>query len=145
MGLFDAQIKFITELEKELFSELEKTIQEYDFVLKDYIINKQLFREGIDGDGNKLLGYRRTTIRIKIAKGDPVDRTTLRNEGDFYRHIEITATPYYFVVSSNVPYDDKLINKYGKGILKVSHENMREFFNNYFIPNLREYAAKQIS
>lgn len=141
MGLFETQKKFVEELENQLFRQFELTIQSFDFVLKDYIINKQLFIRGIDGEGVKLPGYKRTTIRYKIAKGDPTDRTTLRDDGDFYRSIEVTATPQYFVVSSDVPYDDKIIKRYGKGVLKITHENMREFMDVYFLPNLKEYAT----
>jgi len=144
MGMFDSQKRFVGELEANLMKELEHTIQSFDFVLKDYVINKQLFRQGIDGDGVKLPGYKRTTIRYKIAKGDPTDRTTLRDDGDFYRHIEVTATPQYFVVSSDVPYDDKIIKRYGKGVLKITNENMREFMDAYFLPNLKDYVSDKM-
>jgi hypothetical protein len=144
MGMFESQKRFVGELEANLMKELEHTIQSFDFVLKDYVINKQLFRQGIDGDGVKLPGYKRTTIRYKIAKGDPTDRTTLRDDGDFYRHIEVTATTQYFVVSSDVPYDDKIIKRYGKGVLKITNENMREFMDAYFLPNLKEYVSDKM-
>jgi hypothetical protein len=143
MGLFDTQINFINGLEAALFRVMEETVQQFDFVMKDYIINKQLFTQGIDGNSVKLPGYKRTTIRYKIAKGDPTDRTTLRDEGSFYRSIEITATSQYFVVSSDVPYDDKLTKKYGKDILKITNENMREFMDVYFLPNLKKYVNNQ--
>jgi hypothetical protein len=100
--MFGAQKKFIDDLQFQLMKELEMTIRAFDFVLKDYIINKQLFTQGIDGDGIKLPGYKRTTIRIKIAKGDPVDRTTLRDKGEFYAHIRIDAFSDRFEVGSDV-------------------------------------------
>jgi len=100
MALFEKQIKFIDELEQQLFIQLELTIRSFDFVLKDYVINKQLFREGVDGNNIKLPGYRRTTIRLKIAKGDPVDRTTLRDDGEFYSHIQIDANDFPSGVNS---------------------------------------------
>lgn len=138
--MFDAQLQFIDQFENNLFKEFEKAVNEFDFVMKDYIVNKQLFRRGIDGNEKRLTGYVRTTIRIKRAKGDPTDRTTLRDSGDFYAHIEVTGTPQYFVISSDVPYDENIIRRYGKDVLKISNENMYDFMTNYFLPNLKQYA-----
>ena len=118
--------------------QLEQTINAFDFVLKDYVINKQLFREGIDGDGERLEGYKRTTIRLKIRKGDPADRTTLRDEGDFHASIQIDAFSDRFEVSSGVGYDKYILKRYGRNVLKITNENFREFMENYFIPNLKQ-------
>lgn len=143
--MFDTQLQFIDQFESNLYREFEKTIRDYDFVMKDYIINKQLFREGIDGNEKKLPGYTRTTIRLKIAKGDPADRTTLRDEGEFYAHIQIDAFSDRFEVSSNVPYDEFIIKRYGRDILKITHENMLDFMLTYFLPNLKNYANNIIA
>lgn len=138
MGLFDRQIKFIDELEQTFMAELEKTIRSFDFVLKDFIVNKQLFQQGIDGDGDKLPGYKRTTIRYKLRKGQPVDRTTLHDEENFVASIHIDAKSDHFEVTSDVTYDKYIIKKYGRDVLKVTNENMREFMENYFLPNLKQ-------
>jgi hypothetical protein len=143
--MFGAQKKFIDDLQFQLMKELEMTIRAFDFVLKDYIINKQLFTQGIDGDGIKLPGYKRTTIRIKIAKGDPVDRTTLRDKGEFYAHIRIDAFSDRFEVGSDVSHDKFIFKRYGLNVLKITNENIREFMNVYFLPNLKEYVSKQIT
>lgn len=145
MALFEKQIKFIDEVESQLFKQLETTIRSFDFVLKDYVINKQLFREGVDGNNVKLPGYRRTTIRLKIAKGDPVDRTTLRDSGEFYSHIQVDAFSDRFEVSSNVSHDVHIIKRYGKDVLKISNENIQEFMQTYFIPNFRNYVKNNFT
>tara|TARA_R110000851_G_scaffold108617_1_gene230034 strand:- start:19199 stop:19642 length:444 start_codon:yes stop_codon:yes gene_type:complete len=137
-SIFQKQQRFVGALEKTLMAELERTINEFGFVLKDFVTNKQLFREGIDGDGEKLEGYKRTTIRIKLRKGDPVDRTTLRDEGDFHNSITIDAFPERFEVSSNVTHDKYIIERYGSSVLKITNENFREFMENYFIQNLKK-------
>jgi hypothetical protein len=145
MGVFDRQINFINEFESQLFKELEIAIRSFDFVLKDYIVNKQLFREGIDGKGEKLPGYKRTTIRLKIAKGDPADRTTLRDEGDFHSQIQIDAFNDRFEVSSNVNYDKFILKRYGKDVLRITDENFREFMKNYYLPKLKEYVNNKFA
>lgn len=145
MGIFYKQISFLTELESRMFTELEQVINQFDFVIKDYIVNKQLFREGEDGKGKVLPGYTRTTIRYKIAKGDPADRTTLRDDGDFYSHIEVNAFPEHFEINSNVSHDVYLVKKYGQDILRVSDEHLREFLKHYYLPKLKEYATNQLT
>lgn len=143
--LFSKQIKFIDGLESNMFSQLESTIRSFDFVLKDYVINKQLFREGVDGNNVKLPGYRRTTIRLKIAKGDPVDRTTLRDDGEFYSHIQVDAFSDRFEISSNVSYDVHIIKRYGINVLKISDENLKQFIQTYFIPNFKNYVKNNFT
>lgn len=141
--LFSAQIKFINEIEKNVFQILQSTIGQFDYVLKDFITNKQLFRQGIDGEGKKLPGYARTTIRIKLSKGQPVDRTTTVDEGDFHASIEIKEFTDRFEVSSNVSYDKFIIKRYGQDILKITNENFTEFLIVYFLPNLRTFAKNK--
>jgi hypothetical protein len=138
MSIFEKQIKFIEDFESTIFRTFEQTVQEFDFVLKDYVINKQLFRQGIDGDGKKLPGYKRTTIRAKLRKGDPIDRTTLRNEGEFYSHIQIDAFSDHFEITSNVEHDKFIIKRYGRNVLKITEDNFQEFMRNFYLPNLKK-------
>ena len=140
--LFAKQIEFIENFEKTIFEVLQKTINDNDFVIKDYIINKQLFREGIDGNNKKLEGYKRTTVKLKEAKGDPRDRTTLRDSGEFYTQIQVDAFSDRFEISSNVSHDVFIIKKYGIDVLKVTHENLSEFMQKYFIKNLKDHVDK---
>ena len=140
MNLFTKQIKFIEDVQKEFNDVIKRTIQSYDYVLKDYVVNKQLFRKGIDGDGKRLPGYSRTTIRLKIAKGQPADRTTLHDTQKFAISITIDAFSDRFEIGSDVSYSKYLIRRYGKAILKPTDENLREFLQNYFVPNLKTYV-----
>ena len=149
--LFAKQIEFIENFEKTIFEVLQKTINDNDFVIKDYIINKQLFREGIDGTGKKITPlkgktqngfYARLTIKLKKEKGDPTDRVTLRDTGEFYAHIQVDAFSDRFEISSNVSHDKKIIERYGIDVLKVTHENLSEFMQKYFIKNSKDHVDK---
>jgi len=145
MELFKRQKDFINEFESRLFIELETVIRSFDFVLKDFIINKQLFREGIDGKNKRLPGYSRTTIRLKIGKGDPADRTTLRDKGDFYSSIQIDAFDNHFEVSSNVNHDKFILKRYGRDVLRITDENFRDFLINYYLPKLKNYVNNKFA
>lgn len=145
MGIFDDQINFINDFEKSLFETLKQSINQFDFVIKDFIVNKQLFQKGEDGKGERLPGYKRTTIRIKITKGQPADRTTLHDSEKFVASIVVEAFDDRFEVSSNVTYDKYIIKKYGRNVLKVSDENFTEFLDNFFLPKLKENANNKFT
>lgn len=144
-NVFSRQLKFIDNLERDIFKVMEQTINQFNFVLVDFITNKQLFREGIDGDGKKLAGYARTTIRLKLRKGQPVDRTTTVDEGDFHASIRIKAFSDRYEITSDVEHDKFIIKRYGSNVLKITDENFREFMINYFLPNLRRYVKSKIT
>jgi len=137
MGIFDQQIEFINDVEKNIGLVLQETIRRFDFVVKDYVVNKQLFQKGIDGDGERLPGYKRTTIRIKLSKGQPVDRTTLHDTEKFVESITIDTFNDRFEIGSSVSYDKWIVKRYGRNVLKVTEENFREFMNVYFLPNFK--------
>lgn len=150
--LFSKQIKFIDNLEDLIFQELKNVINQFGFVLEENIAEDQLFQKGQDGDGEPLkdkktgrLGYTRTTIRIKLSKGQPVDRITLRDEKKFHPSIMIDAFDDRFEVSSNVTHAKFLIARYGENILKPSRENMTNFMTNYFIPNIKNTINDKIT
>lgn len=145
MGPFDAQIRFLDKFEQDVFQTLRSAISEFDFVLKDFVVNKQLFQRGIDGDGQRLPGYKRTTIRIKIGKGQPVDRTTLHDEEKFVASIAIDPFDDRFEITSNVTHDKFIIKRYTKKVLKVTDENFREFMNTYFLPKLRQNVNNKLT
>lgn len=145
MNIFEDQIKFIDNVEKHLFTELQVNINQFSHVLKDFLVNGQLYDHGMDGNNEKLPGYSRFTIRMKIRKGDPYDRTTLKDEGKFHDSIEVTGTPYYILISSNDSKAKKLVERYGQDILKISIEHFSIFFNEYYIPNLKKYVHNKFT
>lgn len=136
--MFEKQIAFLEQIERDAYTELKKSIESNGIVIKNYVTEKQLFQKGVDGKGKRLKGYTRTTIRYKISKGQPADRTTTRDEGDFHASVQIDAFNDRFEVTSNVTHAKYLIKRYGQDILRPSFENMEEFFRTYFVPNLKK-------
>ena len=143
--IFAKQKSFVNELEENIFPTFRDVLNQFNFVVKDYVVNKQLFQKGIDGNKERLPGYSRTTIRLKISKGQPVDRTTLHDSEKFVASIEIDAFSDRFEVSSNVSYDKYIIKRYTKDVLKPTKENMEDFFRVYFLPNLKNYVNNQFA
>lgn len=145
MDVFARQKKFVKSLEENLFDQFRQSLVTFGFKLEDYIVEKQLFEKGIDGTGKRLPGYARTTIRIKIKKGQPVDRTTLRDENKFHPSIEVDAFEDRFEVSSNLTHAKWIIKRYGQKVLQPTNENMAEFMSLYFIPKFKDYVNNQIT
>jgi len=140
--LFKSQIRFVEDFERKFLLHFKETIEKNSFIIKNYVIKKQLYDKGIDGNTKRLKGYTRTTIRYKISKGQPSDRTTLKDKGDFYASITIDAYFDRFELSSNVSHTKYLIKRYGQEILKPTVENMNEFMRVHFIPSLKNKYGK---
>lgn len=61
---------------------------------------EQLFKSGIDIRKQKLRPYAASTKRTKRRKGQPVDRTTLRDTGGFHKSFKVDAEDKAFQVRS---------------------------------------------
>ena len=145
MGIFSKQIEFLRKTKDELlFSSLQEVFGQFDFVVKDFIVNKQLFREGIDGKGTKLEAYKRSTIRIKLTKQQPVNRTTLHDSERFVDSIVIDSFTDRFEVKSDVIYDKYIIEKYGIDVLRPTSENLEEFLINFYLPAIKEKIQQEL-
>lgn len=142
MDITGPQIRFFESLPNLITEAFGEAIQQFGFVIKDFIVNKQLFQKGEDGNKQSLGGYKRVTIRYKISKGQPADRVTLHDEEDFVASIQVDAVSQGLEITSNVPYDKFLVRKYGKAILKPNQDNLKDFFRVYVMPKLRDNVSK---
>lgn len=97
----------------------------------DLVTENQL-QKGIDGEGAKIQpAYTPFTVKIKRLKGQPTNRVTLKDEGDFYDSIDLRfgtgSTPWIFVVYATDDKVEKLQNKYGEGILGFNETSLNDF------------------
>ena len=145
MGIFDDQIRFLREFkEQTIFEVMQETFSQFDFVVKDYVVNKQLFQEGINGKGIKLPKYAKSTISIKIRKRQPTDRTTLHDTERFVGSITIDTMFDRFEITSNVTYDKYIIERYGLELLEPTNENIRDFLMNFYLPKLKQRVQQDL-
>ncbi len=104
----------------------------------------QLFIKGEDSLGNKLKGqtivtdgeYSPLTKSIKQAKGQPTDRVTLKDTGEFYLSFdvipykggfEIVADPFKTAFDGTT----NLLDEFGSEILGLNQENLQIVINFY--------------
>lgn len=136
--MFESIKRYILNFEAEVFEAMETALQSEGYVIAEYIANEQLFTRGEDGKGKRLKGYTRRTIRIKLSKNQPADRTTLKDKGVFHPSITVTANSSHFIISSNVTHASFLVARYGQDILRPNNEIMYNFINEKVIPILRK-------
>lgn len=99
----------------------------------------QLFEKGINADSVSIKSYRPyrpLTIQLKKLKGQPTDRVTLRDDGDFYNSVflNIGKSDVFFDATDSKTED--LIEKYGEDILGLTLENVEIVRKDIVLPEL---------
>lgn len=112
---------------------------------------EQLFKLGIDAQGEKLVSafahfghvYSDYTMLLKEQKGQPIDRVTLKDSGDFYESFRVILEGDDIVITANTLKDDNdLIEVWGEDIIGLTEENLQIIIDKareILIPYLREY------
>ena len=91
--------------------------------------DNQLF-QGIDAKGKKLFPpYSRKTIKIKRAKGQPTNRVTLLDTGDFHNSFLIVYGNDFFEITANDRKTKKLELKYGSDIFGLTDNSLQILIN----------------
>lgn len=89
----------------------------------------QLFK-GINNDGSKIKPpYRPSTIKRKKKKGQPFNRVTTRDEGDFHKSIFISydnSEDGCFELSAEDFKSQYLVRKYGKKLYGLTEESINK-------------------
>ena len=122
-----------------LDQELKEEILKHEDVIVNMVAEEQLYNQGVEGRGIKIMSYqpyRPSTIRKKLRKGQPTDRVTLRDTGEFHASLHVEFDEGGFYVTST---DDKakyLLERYGKTIFRLTDENLKILLNDYIRPEL---------
>lgn len=139
MGVFDDEIKMIASIEESIPIVIRRTLEKFDFVVLDFITNKQLDQKGEDALGKKLTPkYSKGYARLRIKKGLQADHVDTHFTGKFHASIEIETRENEFAIKSNVEYDQYIIGKYGIEIMKIQEQYLTEFVQNYLLPALKK-------
>ena len=86
----------------------------------------QLFELGVDSNGTDLGEYTPFTIEQKLAKGQPIDRITLKDDGGFYKSWRVKATQEGWEFSVDPIKDDtNLIEEWGEDIVGLFPPNLK--------------------
>lgn len=149
-------MKKITDLRKRVadFNEaltsgrlMQDVIWSNDAYIVDMNAEEQLFERGINRLGVEIMDYAPyspVTIEIKEAKGQPTNRVTLRDEGDFESSFFLEVGDKQFEIKASDFKTEDLIKKYGRQILGLTDENIAILIWQYIYPDLVDEAKKQI-
>lgn len=107
-----------------LFEIYEKP--EFQQLVGNTNIFDQLFKKGIDSNGNSLGQYAESTIKRKKIKGQPYDRVTLKDMGEFYSTWDIIPQEDGFIITADGRKGSiDLLQKYGNDVLGLTDENLQ--------------------
>lgn len=105
--------------------------------------DEQLYEEGINAVGISIMDYAPyapSTIKRKIAKGQPYNRVTLRDEGDFEASFFIEADRQKFEIKASDWKAEYLTRRYGSQILGLTEENVARLTREIVYPEIRNIA-----
>lgn len=106
---------------------------------------EQLYNKGVDSTGKELadiggrypsgLGYSPATIegthnfKGKLAKGQPIDRVTLKDTGDFYRswRVFLDSNSDLEITNDPIKGSTDLLKEWGKNVIGLTDESQSKF------------------
>lgn len=145
MGFFDKQIQFITDLENQLISLTDQSVEQVSEKIVEIVTENQL-SIGYDGSGKQLAPYSKPYERIRINLNLQVQRTDLKVSGDFYASIFIDQLENGFqILSDGGEKVGGLINLYGFDILRPNITDLKELLKPQIAKNIKEYVKSRLT
>lgn len=133
----DALINLVNRFKRldvdKIIDSILNTVAFKEFII-DLNTEDQLFKDGINSLGVTLesIGgsYSPFTVVIKQGKGQPTDRVTLKDSGDFYKTFRVDITTDAIIIDANPIKDDtNLFSEWGEDILGLTDENLQLLIN----------------
>lgn len=118
---------------------VQQIIYDNEAYIVDLNAEEQLYEQGINNLGVSISDYAPyspVTIEIKKAKGQPTNRVTLRDEGDFESSFFLEVGQNQFEIKASDWKTEELIKKYGRQILGLTNENIEKLIWDFIYPDL---------
>ena len=149
MKLIDNLRQRVTEFNELLQSGrlIQSIILENEYIITDMNSEDQLYEQGINRLGVNIMDYAPyspLTIEIKKEKGQPYNRVTLRDEGDFEQSFYVKADTQQFTIKAADWKTEDLIQRYGRQILGLTEENKIILIWAYIYPELKAKTKEYI-
>lgn len=137
-AILDSLEATVNKLKAVINPSIRESVDKNKNVIKTAQTDEQMF-SGITAGGNSIrpFPYAKSTINYKRRKGQPTDRITLKDSGDFYESIQVEARPVDFVISTQITYSIFLVDRYAD-ILGLTAENLVLFVQNYTMPIIKK-------
>lgn len=118
---------------------VQQIIYDNEAYIVDLNAEEQLYEQGVNNLGVSISDYAPyspVTIEIKKAKGQPTNRVTLRDEGDFESSFFLEVGQNQFEIKASDWKTEELIKKYGRQILGLTNENIERLIWDFIYPDL---------
>lgn len=139
MTVFTKQLNAVRQFRTNIIKiALDEVLENEPFIV-DLVSEDQLFEKGIRGDEVFIADfapYSPVTIEIKQAKGQPTDRVTLRDEGDYHASFYIKIGSDHWEIKASDWKAEELSMQYGEEILQLTDENLTEVIWSYIYTGL---------
>ncbi|RSK50103.1 hypothetical protein [Hymenobacter rigui] len=133
----DALARALQRLPRVLEQQVEDTVRDNTAFLED--ANTDQLASGKDATGADITPeYADLTIALKQIKGQPTDRVTLRDSGDFYTGIIAQLSGKQVELVGTDPKTAELEERYGPDIIGVPDPALDEFRQDYIKPDLQQ-------
>ena len=145
MDVFSEARRKIEALKENVNQVIKITFERNKSIIIEYNAKEQMYKLGENSKGSLIKPkYANSTISIKKSKGQPYDRVTLRDTGDFHKSLKVVAYDNYVEVYSDSLKALGLVEKYGDDIFGVRDDLMREFVEVYILPKIEQMTKKTI-
>ena len=131
----------VEELSRQLDDHVlvQDIVRENESVVLELNTQNQLYDKGINSLGidiSSYAPYKQVTVRIKRGKGQPFNRVTLRDTGDFHRSFYVELFPDSFSIQSTSVLTRELVKKYGDSIFGLTDDNIGYLSEIIILPSL---------
>ena len=117
------QLKKVTdEIIRDYYKELINILESLAKAIAE--TNADQMFAGLRADDTEIEpAYKPFTVAIKKEKGQPTDRVTLKDTGEFHRSIFVKFEGDKIIIDSDNDLRDKLVEKYGATIFGLTKQN----------------------
>ena len=148
MNVIQSMINALREFKQRENAYALDCVRENEAVVIHMNAEEQLFEKGENRLGVSISDYQPyspITIEEKRIRGQPYNRVTLRDTGDFESSFFIRYTPDGFEIAASDWKTDDLVRKYGREIFGLNRENLEELIHSYILPFLRGKLVETIN
>lgn len=146
MDLLDKKIQALKDFQQNAEKYTIDAVMDSENIVLDMVFEEQLATEGVNGNNVPIMDYEPyspATIFYKKMKGQPTDRVTTKDEGDFHSAGElIRVQDDEALVISTDKKSEGLQDKYGKEILYLKPDNVTELKDFYIKPYLHKILSQ---
>jgi hypothetical protein len=121
-----AQIKRLETAEREFYALAIDQVRKFESEVIDLNTQDQLFLGKDAANKDIAPPYRPLTIKLKRIKGQPTDRVTLKDTGDFYGGFWLQFGREEFSIENRDSLTRPLQRKYGKAIIGLTGQSLAD-------------------